>query len=60
MHQIDLSFVEKLTTNKERSKSKQNAKINSLISENFALKVIFERYVMMRRMIHYNSVNNAH
>ena len=39
---------EKLTTNKEHSRSKQNAEINSLISENFTLEVVYERYVVTR------------
>ena len=36
-------IFEKLTTNKEHSRSKQNAEIDSLISENFTLEVVFEK-----------------
>ena len=49
-HQLEMRFFEKLTTNKEHSRSKQNAEIFSLISENFMLEVIFERYVVMRTL----------
>ena len=45
-----MGIFKELTTSKEHSRSKQNADINSSVSENLTLVVVFDRYVAMRTL----------
>ena len=45
-----MRIFEKLATYNEHPTSKQNAEIDSLITENFTLEVVFEKYVAMRTL----------